>query len=97
VTALQLISYATETIYVLIFLAVAAQAIRRRDRTSVDIALFFGISAILIVELEGSALLGLSSSLVTATIVMLALALPYLLLRLVSDFSHVHWSLLRAA
>jgi signal transduction histidine kinase len=34
---------------------------------------------------------------VTATIVMLALALPYLLLRLVSDFSHVHWSLLRAA
>jgi signal transduction histidine kinase len=97
VTALQLISDSTEAIYVLIFVVVAAQTIRRPDRASLDIALFFGVSALLIVELEVSGLLGISSTVVTATIVMLALALPYLLLRLVSDFSRVPWPLLRGA
>ena len=96
-TALQLISYATEAIYVLIFAVVATQAVQRRDRASVDIALFFGVSAALIIEVEATAFFGLSSSFVTATVVLLALALPYVLLRLVSDFSRVHWSFMRAA
>ena len=96
-TALQLISYATEAIYVVIFLVVAVQAIRRPDRASVDIALFFCVSALLIMEIELTTLLGISTSLVTATVVMLALALPYLLLRLVSDFTRVHWTFMRAA
>jgi signal transduction histidine kinase len=97
VTALELISYATEALYVLVFLVVGVQAIRRPDRASVDIALFFLVSAVLIIELELTALFGVSSSLVTATVVMLALALPYLLLRLVSDFAHVHWTFMRTA
>ena len=66
-------------------------------QASVDIALFFCVSALLIMEIELTTLLGISTSLVTATVVMLALALPYLLLRLVSDFTRVHWTFMRAA
>src|SRR5919204_4210671 len=90
-------SYATEALYVLIFLVVASQALRRRDRGSVDIALFFGVSALLIVLLEFGGILGISSAVVATAIVVLALALPYLLLRLVSDFSRIHWQVMRAA
>jgi signal transduction histidine kinase len=95
VTALQLVTYTTEAIYVLIFLVVAVQAVRRPDRATVDIALFFGVSGVLIVAIEVTAFLGLTAQVVTAAIVALALLLPYLLLRLVADFSTVHWSRLR--
>jgi len=59
VTALELVSHLTELIYVLIFLLVVWGALRRRTRTSVDIALFFGAIAIFIVESQIVTLFGL--------------------------------------
>jgi len=90
VTALELVSHLTELIYVLIFLLVVWGALRRRTRTSVDIALFFGAIAIFIVESQIVTLFGLQQvELVNDVVTILVIAMPYLLLRLVDDFSTV--------
>ena len=89
-TALELVSHLTELIYVLIFLLVVWGALRRRTRTSVDIALFFGAIAIFIVESQIVTLFGLQQvELVNDVVTILVIAMPYLLLRLVDDFSTV--------
>jgi signal transduction histidine kinase len=97
VTALELISLASQAIYILLFLIVGAQALRRPQRASWDIALFFGVSALIVLELQFVALTGATGPLLTAIVGTLALALPYLLLRLVADFSYVPGILMRAA
>ena len=89
-TALELVSRLTELIYVLIFLLVVWTAVRRRTRTSVDIALFFGAIATFIVESRIVTTLGLQQvELVNDVVTILVIAMPYLLLRLVDDFSTV--------
>jgi signal transduction histidine kinase len=97
VTALQLIFLASQAIYVLLFLIVGTQALRRPQRATWDIALFFGASALIVLELQFVALTGATSPLLSAIVGTLALALPYLLLRLVADFAHVPLALLRGA
>jgi signal transduction histidine kinase len=90
VTALELVSLLTQVIYVLIFLSALWTAVRRRTRTSVDIALFFGAIAIPIVELRIVTTFGLTQvDLITDIVALLIIAMPYLLLRLVDDFSDV--------
>jgi signal transduction histidine kinase len=90
VTAIELVSLLTEAIYVSIFALVAWGALRRRTRTSVDIALFFGAIAAFIVESRVVTLLGLEQAeLVNDVVTILIIAMPYLLLRLVDDFSTV--------
>ena len=89
-TALELVSLLTQAIYVLIFLLVGWGVVRRRTRTSVDIALFFGAIAIAIVESRVVTTFGLQQlDLINDVVAMLVIAMPYLLLRLVDDFTDV--------
>lgn len=97
-TALELVSLLTQAIYVLIFASVVWTALRRRTRTSVDIALFFGAIAIAIVESRIVTTFGLTAvDLVTDIVALLVIAMPYLLLRLVDDFSDVPSAVKRLA
>jgi len=90
VTALELVSQLTEAIYVVIFLIVAWAALRRRTRTSLDIALFFGAIASFIVESRVVTTFGLQQiEFISDVVTILVIAMPYLLLRLVDDFSTV--------
>ncbi len=89
-TALELVSLLTQAIYVLIFLLVGWTAVRRRTRTSIDIALFFGAIATAIIESRVVSTLGLQQlDLISDIVAILVVAMPYLLLRLVDDFSDV--------
>src|SRR5919202_1294623 len=86
-------------LYVLIFLLVAVRAARRPTRAHLDMTLFFGVVAVIIVLSAASQvlyatrpppqLLALTSSLL--------LGLPHLLLRLVEDFTRVPKWVLRAS
>jgi signal transduction histidine kinase len=90
VTALELVSLLTQGIYLLIFLLMVSTALRRRTRTSVDIALLFGAIAIAIVESRVVTTFGLNQGdLLVDIVALLIIAMPYLLLRLVDDFSYV--------
>ena len=89
-SALELVSLLTQLMYVLIFVLVAWGALRRRTRTSVDIALFFGAIAVFIVESRIVSTLQLQQNeLVNDIVTVLVIAMPYLLLRLVDDFATV--------
>ena len=89
-TALELISLLTQTIFVLIFVLVVWGFVRRPSRTNVDIALFFGAIAIAIVETRVATTLRLPQvEIVSDIVAILIIAMPYLLLRLVDDFSDV--------
>ena len=89
-TALELVSNLTQLIFVVIFVLVAWAALRQRTRTSLDIALFFGAVAIVIVESRTVNFLGLRpAELVSDIVTTLLIAMPYILLRLVDDFSDV--------
>ena len=89
-TALELISLLTQAIYVLVFLIVVWGLARRPSPTSLDIALFFGAIATAIVESRFVSTLQLQAvEIVTDIVALLVIAMPYLLLRLVDDFSDV--------
>jgi signal transduction histidine kinase len=98
VTALELVSLLTQAIFVLIFLLVAWSAVRRRTATSVDIVLFFGAIAIAIVESRTVTTFRLQQvEIITDVVAVLIIAMPYLLLRLVDDFSDVPFVVKRLA
>ncbi len=87
-TANELISLVTEGVFVLVFVVVSVQVLRRPTRVNVDTALLFGAVAGFFVLGRVSAALGLAGSPLFTTIgIALIYALPYLLLRLVDDFS----------
>ncbi|HEX5504210.1 MAG TPA: ATP-binding protein [Thermomicrobiales bacterium] len=93
-----LIQYLTQVLFVVIFLVVLVQAIRRPVPVTIDVALFFGALAAVVVEEWVVAALGLTTGhLVGAVTGALVMALPYLLLRLVADFAGAPRWLLRAA
>lgn len=96
----ELIQYLSWAVYVAIFVVVATRAIRKPLRANVDIALFFTIStAIIALGILGPAHLRLfqSSPILTFITTGLLLAIPYMLLRLVDDFSEVSLWLVRAS
>src|SRR5438874_5808558 len=98
-TADDLVQYLSWAIYVLIFVVAAIRAVRRPLRANVDIALLFAVPA-LIVALEVPGELGLippDDLLVGAILACLIVAMVYLLLRLVDDFSDVPKWLIRSA
>jgi signal transduction histidine kinase len=98
VTALELISLLTQAIYIAIFALVVWSAVRRRTRTSLDIALFFGAISVAIVESRIASTFGIQQlELVTDIVALLIIAMPYLLLRLVDDFSDVSFVVKRFA
>ena len=87
-TANELISLVTEGVFVLVFAVVTAQALRRRTRANIDTALLFGSIAGFFLLGRVTDAVGLSGAQPFATVsIALIYALPYLLLRLVDDFS----------
>lgn len=97
-TANELIQYISWAVYVLIFLSTTVKAVRRPLRANIDIALFFLVPALIILQtvlLE----LGIESTApqFVALTVTLFPVLVYMLLRLVDDFSSVSPWIMRAS
>ncbi|MGI8554692.1 MAG: ATP-binding protein [Dehalococcoidia bacterium] len=89
-SASTLLRYLTDIPFILIFFLVSAAAIRHPRRANFDTALLFGVIALIIVAaLLRTALHLKPVAIYTATVSSLLMVLPYLLLRLVDDFSRV--------
>jgi len=96
-SALDLISAVTQIIYVLIFISVALQTIRRPTRAHADMTLFFGATAFIIVVARVAALIGTPPPWLVTVEIAILMGLPYILLRLVDDFTRVSGAIKRAA
>lgn len=84
--------------YIAVFLAVADRALRRPVRANVDMTLFFGVIAVdILLQVLSQTVPQPPSPLLTLVLTTLAMALPYLLLRLVDDFSDIPRWLLHLA
>ena len=98
-SALDLLTFVTDAIYLLIFLVVARRAIRRPTPAHIDIALLFGV--IVAIILEGFAasrvLPAPSPAWVAAIPGVAAMAIPFMLVRLLDDMSAVPRSVLTIA
>src|SRR5437867_3040736 len=96
-TALDLIQGLSQALYVIVFVLAAWRYVRDSTPAHLDMALFFAILAFFVVESRIVALLGVTAPLPFTDIVIVAiLALPYVLLRLVDDFTNVPPLLKRA-
>ncbi len=97
-TAYELINYATWAVYLVIFVSTAIKAVRRPLRANIDIALFFLVPTLIVLQ-STLRLIGVepSSSLITSVAISLYPLMVYMLFRLVDDFSDVPPWLLRAA
>ena len=95
--ALELISAVTQVIYVLIFISVALRAIRQPTRAHADMTLFFAAIAFIIVIARVATLVGAAPAWLAAIEIALLMALPYILLRLVDDFTRVRGVIKRVA
>ncbi|HYK98611.1 MAG TPA: ATP-binding protein [Candidatus Acidoferrales bacterium] len=97
-TALDLINGLTQAIFVLIFLLVFVRTLRHTTPAHIDMSLFFGILAFVVAESRISGFLGVTPPVwFTDVLVALIVALPYVLLRLVDDFTRVPVLLKRGA
>lgn len=97
-TADDLIRSLSWSVYILIFLVVLSNAVRRPSRTNLDIVLLFAIPALTVVLTIASILQIVSSGwLLTAIMVSLLVSLSYALLRLVDDFSSVPMWVMRGS
>jgi signal transduction histidine kinase len=90
--------YATWAVYVAVFLLVVRRALRTPTPAHRDIAFFFGASVVLIGFVSAGTVLAATPPrwVVTATAIV-AMLLPYLLLRVVAGFAQTPTWLLRAA
>jgi K+-sensing histidine kinase KdpD len=89
-TALQLIQGITDVLFVLVFVLVVRHAYLQRSRAAVDIAVFFAALAVAVVQAPVFQLLGIPATpAVTVALTVLVLALPYLMLQLLGDFTTV--------
>jgi signal transduction histidine kinase len=95
--ALDLISAVTQTIYVLIFISVALRTIRQPTRAHADMTLFFGATAFIILVARVAAMIGTQPGWLLTVEIAILMGLPYILLRLVDDFTHVSGAIKRAA
>ncbi len=89
-TALQLVQDANNVLFVGIFVLVAITAYRRRTRIDVDAAFLFGALTLILLVSPVAQLLGIAlNGALTLGIVVVLMALPYLMLRLLIDFADV--------
>ena len=96
-TALEQLQYFSWLLYLVVFVLVLVRTIRRPTPAHVDMTLFFGVVAIVIVSTTLTSKIGLDVGWVEDVLIpAAAAALGYLLLRLVHDFSHVPTLLMRA-
>src|SRR5712692_8286164 len=97
-SALELVSWASQLLFLLLAAASIATAVRRPRPATIDAALFFGLLAAVIVESRVATFFGLERSPELADLlVVLLMGVSYLLLRLANDFVAVPRPALRAA
>jgi signal transduction histidine kinase len=97
-TALDLISGLTQAIFVLIFLLVFVRALRHTTPAHIDMSIFFGILAFVVAESRIAGFLGVTQPVwFVDFLVALIVALPYVLLRLVDDFTRLNVIVKRGA
>jgi signal transduction histidine kinase len=82
---------------VLIFISVALRTLRQPTRAHGDMTLFFGATAFIILIASVAAVIGATPPWLTTIAGAVVMALPYVLLRLVDDFTHVRGAIKRAA
>ena len=88
----------TQVLYVVVFIVLLRELRRRPNRSTLDATLFFAAIAVLVGFGAFRSLTGLTlPAIATVLLVPIALALPYLLLRLVDDYGGVRSIVLRAA
>jgi signal transduction histidine kinase len=98
VSASDFVRHLTQVCFLLIALVVARTAIREPTRARVDIAAFFGVTTFLILEAWLLDALGYAPGrLLSSFNSALLMSLPYLLIRLVNDFTTVPPLILRGA
>lgn len=89
-SALEFLAALTQLIYVLIFVVSLLRAVRRPAPANVDIALLFGATTYIILQQRAATVFGAPlPPLLAALGTAIAMALPYLLLRLYDDFAGV--------
>ncbi|MGI8828926.1 MAG: ATP-binding protein [Candidatus Limnocylindria bacterium] len=87
-TALELISLINQVLFIGLFMVALRHALRARTRMSVNVALLFGSIAGIVALGRVAELLGLSGQpVITSVTLVLLIAAPYAMLRLVDDFS----------
>jgi len=95
--ALELVTLITQVVYLVIFASVLFRAVQHRTPAHLDMTLFFGAFAIIFLASRLTSLLGPSPAWLTVVLVAIVMAVPYILLRLVDDFTHVRSWIKRAA
>src|SRR5579885_2911833 len=89
-SAIELIQYVSEALYVWIFVLTAWRAIERPRLASIEIALLFGAATVVVAESLVFVVLGVPPPQVVSDLAgALLLLLPYILLRLVDEFAGV--------
>jgi signal transduction histidine kinase len=97
-SAFALLQFLANVLYVVVFLVTAVRAARHRRRADLDVALLFGATAVIIAVSWVADPLGIAPiPLLMALSGALIMTLPYLLLRLVDDFSVVPLPVMRLA
>src|ERR1700716_1648581 len=92
------VHFLAQALYVGVFGLTFARAVRRPARTSLDIALFFGAAALVVVlGVLGVVLRIAQAPMFVSVTAALLMALPYLLLRLAASFSEVSPRVLNGA
>ncbi|CAN5118431.1 hypothetical protein BH18CHL2_BH18CHL2_08230 [soil metagenome] len=90
-SAVDLVAFLTQAIYLGVFVMVVRTALQRPTKATLDIALFFAVIAFVITQRHVLNAVAIERSpLVTMLSGALFLTLPYLLLRLLGDFAHLH-------
>jgi hypothetical protein len=98
VSANQFLQYLTQIIFVLISLAVTRAVVERPTPPRIDIAAFFAITTFIIIDRWLVAVLAVTPPAWLSTLNgALFMALPYLLIRLLNDFTTIPWLIVRAA
>ncbi|MHB1133183.1 MAG: ATP-binding protein [Chloroflexota bacterium] len=95
-SANDLLIHLVQVLFALVFFLTLAEAVRRPLRANVDISLLFGAPALaVLIGLAVTTGLVQSGPVPNAINTFLVLAIPYLILRLLDDFSHVPRPLMR--
>jgi len=98
VSAIQFLQVLTQILFVLISLVVTRAVVQRPTRTRIDIAAFFGVTTLIIIDqVLTTVFTVIPPAWLTVANSALFMALPYLLIRLLNDFTTVPALIVRAA
>ncbi|MDQ2951749.1 MAG: hypothetical protein M3R54_05750, partial [Chloroflexota bacterium] len=95
--ALELVTAIAHAIYVAIFVVVLWRALRHPTPAHTDMALFFGLTAVVILATRIEVLFGARPAWIADVVLIALMAIPYALLRLVNDFASARPRVIRLA